>query len=101
MKKCHDLSELLGRIKTARARLEEEFGIREIAVFGSFVRGAQRRGSDIDIFVAFEPGQKTFENFMDAKFFLEKIVGGKVDLLIKESIRAELRSRIFEEAVYA
>ncbi|MBO1222809.1 MAG: nucleotidyltransferase domain-containing protein [Candidatus Scalindua sediminis] len=71
-----------------------------IAVFGSYAKNKQKKRSDIDIFVELKEKYKTFDNFMELKFFLEKIVGRKIDLLIKESIREELKSRIFKEAVY-
>ena len=48
-----------------------EMGVRRLAVFGSFVRGEATPESDIDLLVAFEPGQKTFDNFMCLSFFLE------------------------------
>jgi hypothetical protein len=43
---------------------------------------------------------KTFDNFMALRFYLEEMVGRKVDLLTKESIREELQPKIFKEAVH-
>ncbi len=44
---------------------------------------------------------KTFDNFMDLKFYLEGLLENrKVDLVTKESIREEFRPGIFEEAVH-
>lgn len=34
--------------------LKRNFKVKEIGIFGSFVRGEQKRGSDVDILVEFE-----------------------------------------------
>ena len=63
--------------------LVEKFGVIEIAVFGSYARGEQRKDSDVDIIVDFKEGYKTFDNYMNLKFYLEELFGKKVDLVIK------------------
>ena len=49
------------------------------------LRGEQKEKSDIDILVEFEKGKKTFDNYMDLKFFLEEIFGVEVDLITIEA----------------
>jgi len=49
------------------------FGVSRIGLFGSYVRGEEKRGSDVDLLVEFEKGSKTFDNYMGAKFFLEDL----------------------------
>ncbi|NOQ33714.1 MAG: nucleotidyltransferase [Methanosarcinales archaeon] len=78
-----------------------KFKITEIGVFGSYARGEQREGSDIDILVEFEKGYKTFDNYMELKFFLEEILTSKVDLVIKTAIRDEIKQNILSEVTYA
>jgi hypothetical protein len=95
------LDDLLAVIEKNKATLRGKYGITDIAVFGSYVRREVKPGSDIDIFVDFKQGFKTFRNYMSLMFFLEKETGKKVDLAIKESIREELKSRILQEAVHA
>ena len=93
-------------IKKMEENLEEirRFGVKRIGVFGSYVRGEQRKESDIDILVEFEEGKATLENFLDLKEYLEKLLGKKVDLLTREgvnSIRIEyIRKEIEENVVY-
>ncbi len=62
------------------------FGVSRCGVFGSFARDSADDESDVDILVAFEPGQKTFDNFMHLSFFLEDIFGRAVDLITIESL---------------
>lgn len=81
--------------------VREKFKITEIGVFGSYVRGEQREDSDIDILVEFEKGYKTFDNYMELKFFLEEILTSKIDLVIKTAIRDEIKQNILSEVTYA
>ncbi|MCJ7459260.1 MAG: nucleotidyltransferase family protein [candidate division Zixibacteria bacterium] len=100
-KKTKSIKELVSILKKHNADLRNKFKMKEIGVFGSYVREEQKRSSDVDILVEFEPGYKTFDRYMELKFFLEEIIGSKVDLVIKTAIRDEIKSRILSEAVYA
>jgi predicted nucleotidyltransferase len=62
------------------------FGVRQIGLFGSFVRDEGTIESDIDLLVDFEPGKKTFKNFMDLSFFLEELFQRKVELLTRQGL---------------
>ena len=55
------------------------YGVKNIGLFGSFVRGDQTPMSDIDILVEFTPEKHTFDNFMEVAFLLEEILGRKVE----------------------
>jgi predicted nucleotidyltransferase len=66
--------------KKNKATLRERHGITDIAVFGSYMRQEAKPGSDIDIFVDFKEGFKTFRNYMRLMSFLEKEQGGKSTL---------------------
>lgn len=80
--------------------LAEKFGVIEIAIFGSYARGEQREDSDIDLIVDFKKGWKTFDNYMNLKFYLEELLGRKVDLVIKSAINSRIKPFIIEEAIY-
>jgi len=79
----------------------KEYGVKRIGVFGSYVRGKQRIGSDIDLLVEFEQGKKTFDNYMELKFFLEELFKCKVDLVLKEAIKPDLKEYILGSVQYA
>ena len=78
----------------------QKFGVKKIGLFGSFIRNRQREDSDIDILVEFKKGKKTFDNYMDLKFFLEDLFNRDVDLVIKEAIRLELKTNILRSVRY-
>jgi uncharacterized protein len=73
----------------------DRFGVRRCGIFGSFARDtAIHPQSDVDILVAFEPDQKTFDNFIHLSFFLEDLFGRTVDFITVEwrcCINKELR----------
>ncbi len=76
--------------------------VRRCGLFGSFVRNEARRvGSDVDILVEFEPGQRTFDHFMQLAFFLEDLFGRRVDLVTTESLSPYIGPRIMREVEYA
>ena len=100
MKKVQSFDELLAVLKGCRQGLTERFGVLDLAVFGSYVKGRQSRRSDIDLLVELDKAHKTFDNYMELKFFLSRVVGGKVDLVLKDSLREELKARVFSEAVH-
>lgn len=81
--------------------LKKEFGVESIGVFGSFARGDEKPDSDVDILVSFRKGEKSFENFMDCKFYLEDIFNRKVDLVMMNTIKPRYKSNILGEIVYA
>ena len=87
------LEENLGEIR--------KFGVKRLGLFGSFVRGEQKGKSDIDILVEFEKGKKTFDNYMELKFFLEKLLKCKVDLVISEALKPRVKPHIMREVEYA
>lgn len=72
--------------------------MRQIALFGSFVRGEQRSGSDIDLLVDFEPGRKNPENFMGLVFFLEELLGLKVQVVTRDGLSPYIGPHILDEA---
>ena len=75
--------------------------MREIGIFGSFVRGEQKRRSDVDILVEFEPRNISgLITLSEMERYLEKFLRKKVDVVIKSGIRPELKKGILKEVVY-
>lgn len=81
--------------------IKEKFGVSKIGIFGSFARGEGKEGSDVDILVEFKEGYKTFDNFMDLKFFLEDLFGRDVDLVTVQALKPSLKENILQEVIYA
>ena len=92
--------DILNVLEQNRSRLRA-LGVKRIGLFGSFVRGEQRPDSDIDLLVKLEPGQKTFDNFIELSFFLEEVLKRKVELVTVESLSPYLGPHILREVEYA
>jgi hypothetical protein len=79
----------------------KQYGIHRIGLFGSFLRNEQNENSDVDLLVEFEPGRKTFDNYMDLKFQLEQLLRRPVDLVIPEAVKPRLQQQILGSVRYA
>jgi predicted nucleotidyltransferase len=79
--------------------LKEKFKVKSIGVFGSYVRGEQRRGSDLDVLVEFYETTDLFE-LVELEDYLSKTLGVKVDLVPKDSLKPRISDTILREAVY-
>jgi hypothetical protein len=96
-----EVNEVLKTISSNIIQISK-YGIEKIGVFGSIARGETHKESDIDILIEFKHGEKTFDNYMDLKFYLEDLFNGKkIDLVIKNSIKPELKQYILNEVRYA
>lgn len=90
--------EILEKIISRKNEIRE-FEVRRIGLFGSYAKGSPRKKSDVDILVEFK--RKTFDNYMNLKFFLEKLLKAKVDLVISDALKPQLKPLILKEVVYA
>jgi len=79
----------------------KKFGVKSIGLFGSYAINKQKKESDIDLLVEFIKGKKTFDNYMDLKFYLENLFDCKVDLVVKESLKVDLKPNILKSVKYA
>ena len=78
--------------------LIRQFGVTQLAVFGSTARDAAGPGSDIDILVDFD-GPATSDRYFGVQFYLEDLLGRPVDLVTEKALRSELRPFIEKEAL--
>lgn len=79
----------------------KSYGIRQIGLFGSYVRNEQTSDSDIDLLVDFNPEKETFDNFMSVSDLLEKIFKGyKVEIVTKNGLSKYIGPYILKEIEY-
>lgn len=96
MKTLVEIKKILTKHK---AEVQAKYKVSELGIFGSFVRGEQRKRSDIDILVEFGELPDVFL-LIDLEDYLRKILKKKVDLVRKGAIRPELKEIISREVVY-
>jgi uncharacterized protein len=88
-------------LKELKARHKEikSYGVKHLRLFGSFARDTNiNSDSDIDFLVEFEPGKKTYDNFMNLSFYLEDLLGRKVELVTPEALGKYVGPHIIKEA---
>lgn len=74
-------------------------GIRRLALFGSVLRDDFGPGSDVDLLVDFEPGDRPFRALLDAKAELSDLLGGReVDLIQRSTLNRWVRARVVADA---
>ncbi|MDA8389110.1 MAG: nucleotidyltransferase family protein [Nitrospiraceae bacterium] len=94
-----EFDEIKDVLNKHRDELQEKYKITEIGIFGSYVRGEQKKESDIDILVEFSEPISLLD-LIGAENYISDMVGRKVDLVPREDIRPELKQVILDEVVY-
>ena len=96
MKKLEDIQEC---VKTYKNQLAQEYKIKTIGIFGSYIRGQQQDTSDLDILVDFEETIGLFK-FVALKRYLSQLLGVEVDLVMKSALKPRIGARILQEVCY-
>lgn len=78
--------------------ISEKYGVKNLELFGSYIHEEQKESSDLDILVEFS---KTIDLFayIELENYLSDILGIKVDLVIKDTLKPRIRESILKEAI--
>ena len=90
--------EVLDILRTHKPTLAERFGVTELALFGSFARDEATDESDVDILVRYD-GPATSRSYFGVQFYIEDLLGRRVDLVTHKALRSEFRPYVEREAV--
>lgn len=85
-------------LRRALPELRSRYAVRDIGIFGSYATGKARRDSDLDLLVDFDRVPSLFR-LVELELDLTELLGIKVDLAMKDSLKATVRQRILEEVV--
>ncbi len=79
-------------------RIAEQYGARNVRVFGSVARGEAQPGSDLDLLVDLDPGRSLFDlgGLLTA---LQELLGRPVDVVTEKGLRSRILKRVLSEAV--
>jgi len=94
----NEVRSIIQKLKAIMPVLSKKYCVKSLEIFGSYVRGSQKEGSDIDILVEFSDTIDLFE-FIALENYLSDRIGLKVDLVMKDTVKPRIRERIFKEAV--
>lgn len=92
------LNDIIDILKRNKQRLTEKYGLRFMAVFGSYGRGQQTETSDIDILVDFQ--KPIGIEFIDLAAELEKLLRSRVDLVSKNGVKPQYLKQIEQDLNY-
>lgn len=94
----HSLATIKKQLHKKKPYLLDKYGITEIGIFGSYVRGEQNPGSDIDILIELtDPPRIDLLDLIELEYYLGDLLGNKVDVAIKKNLRKRIGKRILEE----
>ena len=99
MNKKRELKEIGKILKVNKPLLEKRFKIKEIGLFGSRVRGEERKKSDLDILVGFYEVISLLD-FVALERELSELTGEKVDLVMKSALKPRIGRNILSEVMY-
>lgn len=97
-RKAQTIDEILARLRAEMTRLREEYRVRSLSVFGSYVRGEQRKRSDVDMLVDYEKTPDLLE-LVRLQYDLGDVLGVKVDLIPRDALKGRIGARIVREEV--
>ena len=94
-----DLAHCVALLRQHLPALWEHYGVCFMGVFGSYVRGEQRRSSDLDILVEFDDRPLTLLQFIDLEHYLSDLLEVKVDLVERSTLKPTIGRHILAEVM--
>jgi len=98
MVRTRSLKKILEILHQQIPLLKERYGVEKLEVFGSYVRDEQEKDSDLDILVTYRQ-VPTLLGFIALENHLSDLLGVKVDLVMKDSLKPKIGQQILREAV--
>lgn len=95
MKTVNEIKKVLAEHKE---ELKQKYNVKEIGIFGSYVRGEQTKNSDLDILVKFR--KPIGLDFVELADYLEAVLKTKVDLVSSGAIKPSRRKYIMQDLVH-
>lgn len=92
------IEKIISQLRENMPVLAEKYCVKNLEIFGSYVRGQQKKKSDIDILVEFYETIDLF-TYMELEGFLSEKLGIKVDLVMKDTLKPRIKERILKEAI--
>ncbi|GBF80550.1 nucleotidyltransferase family protein [Aphanothece sacrum] len=88
-------------LREHQPHLKEQYHIKQLGIFGSYVRGEATPESDLDILIEFESGYRFgLLTFCHIENYLSDLLGVNVDLVMKNSLKSKISQQIISEVIY-
>lgn len=92
-------NEIIGTLQELKSEIRRRYKAEIVGLFGSYVRGEQKEGSDVDILVRFFEKATLFD-FVGLSDFLEEKLQLKTDVVPVDAVREEIKEDVLKEAIY-
>ncbi len=95
------LREIQSTLRQHLPAVQQKYHVRQLGIFGSFVRSEQTDTSDVDVLVEFDPDARFgLLTFCQLENDLSELLQRKVDLVMKDGLKPRLGERILQEVIY-
>ena len=94
-----NLDHIITRLSDKKEYLRKKYFIREIGVFGSYVRHEQGTSSDLDVLVDFEKPISLLR-FVELEAELSEVTGLDVDLVSREALKPHMGESVRREVIF-
>ncbi|MFW9906719.1 MAG: nucleotidyltransferase family protein [Candidatus Thorarchaeota archaeon] len=94
-----EISELKEKIKNELEYIQKKYKVKDIGIFGSYVRGDTAKESDLDILVTVDLSIDLLA-FIELEHYLSEKLGIKVDLVMKDALKPYIGKQILKEVIY-
>ncbi|MGH7351530.1 MAG: nucleotidyltransferase family protein [Candidatus Methylomirabilales bacterium] len=98
MGRNRQIERLVRILRERMPELKDRYKVTSMGLFGSYVRQAQRKKSDLDLLVEFQEPPSLL-TFLRLEHDLSDLLGVKVDLVMKDALRPTIARRILSELV--
>ena len=92
------LEKILEILRRQLPMLTERYSVDKLEVFVSYVRSEQNKDSDLDILITFKEVPSLL-TFLAIENYLSDLLGVKVDLVMKDSLKPKIGKQILREAI--
>lgn len=95
------IEEIKEKLRNHKQELKQNYKIKDIGIFGSYIKSQQNENSDLDILVEFEPNAKlSLLDVAGLEIELSELLGVKVDLVEKQTLKPYIGKHILQEVIF-
>jgi predicted nucleotidyltransferase len=94
-----DIEEIKKILNKNKIQFKNKFKVKELGLFGSYIKNEQTKKSDLDILVEFE-NPIDFFDYLEFEEYLADLLGVKVDLVMKKALKPNIGRNILKEVIY-
>jgi len=99
--KMNTVKEIKEILLKQKDELKQKYRIKEIGIFGSYIRNEQQLTSDMDILIEFdEDARISLLDFVHLENYLSDLLDVKVDLVERSTLKPRIGRHILKEVIY-